>query len=274
MTDRACPFCKITLKLSLQSTYTGCGVTDYPFSLLNCESCGLFAVDPMPSNESYPVSRDEKQNFVGHSIESTYEWNLPLLRNLKKYTSRGDLLDIGCNAGDFMEIAEKHGFNAQGIEIDSVASAAGKQKGRKIIQGDFLRIEFENKFDAIVMNHTLEHIPDFSEVPKKLASLLKSEGIAIINVPYYQSWLGRLLKQKWSQLAPFTHVWFYSKTNIRNLFSPYFDSIEMFTDSSCEPHTIKTWNLKPLLKGVAIRIFRKLGHGDELRIVLRRPCVH
>src|SRR5689334_14782266 len=119
---RTCPICPgESLEYFYSGTYTGVGVVNYSFSLLKCPKCELHAVDPMPSNEVYPVSKDENGVYRGSPLETTNTWNIPLLRNVQKYKKSGDLLDLGCNAGDFMAIAEKNGFRCTGYEIDETA---------------------------------------------------------------------------------------------------------------------------------------------------------
>ncbi len=99
-----------------------------------------------------------------------------------------EILDIGCAAGYFLEVAKRNGFNVYGIEISKEASAfANKEFGIKIIAPDLLSISSENKYDVITMFQVLEHLPFPKEQLMKVYDLLKPGGILFIEVPNFFS---------------------------------------------------------------------------------------
>jgi len=110
------------MKFHYKGVYNRCGVTDYNFSLIKCDECDFLASDPLPTNEVYPQSRDENNAFQATNTEV---WNQKLLKRVRIHKNSGDLLEIGCNSGDFIEMAKGAGFNVQGVEIDDVAAKAG-----------------------------------------------------------------------------------------------------------------------------------------------------
>ena len=56
--------------------------------------------------------------------------------------------------------------------------------GSKTIQMDLTAMTFEdNKFDVIICNHVLEHVPNDTQAMREMCRVLKPGGWAIINVP-------------------------------------------------------------------------------------------
>ncbi|MGV8161709.1 MAG: SAM-dependent methyltransferase [Candidatus Nanoarchaeia archaeon] len=73
---------------------------------------------------------------------------------------QGDiLLDIGCGYGRILQAAEKKGINAIGITISPSQVKRCKKKGLTVYLMDYKDIpaSWKNKFDAVVINGTLEH---------------------------------------------------------------------------------------------------------------------
>lgn len=249
--------------------YNRCGLNDFKFQLYQCPKCEMVINSHTPSNEIYPTSRDEKNNFIGHD---SYPWYPILLKRIHKYKKTGELLELGCNNGIFLEMAKKAGFNCLGVEIDQVAASEAQKMSRNVLFGDFTKIDFQNKkYDVIVMNHVLEHIPNILDVPAKLASLLKDDGYIFINVPYYNGTIVKILKENWCQLAPHTHIWFFSKIAIRRLFVHYFKNLLIKSNSHCEPTPFSFKNLKLLLKFLIVHISDCFNSGDELTLILSHP---
>jgi len=251
-----------------RGVFNRCGVKDYKFSLVKCEKCQFIATDPLPTNVVYPGSRNEKNEF---QAVNTAPWNIRLIRKVLSQKPSGDLLEIGCNSGDFLIIAKDHGFNCVGIEIDDVAADAGIKMGRPMVKGDVLKHDFGKKFDVIVLNHVVEHIPQITELPMRLSSLLKEDGVVIINVPNISGLIVRIMKQNWCQMAPFTHLWFFSRKSARILFKESFQNISFSTNTNCEPIGLSPFSVKLLIKTIIVLIANKLQWGDELGIVLSKP---
>ena len=264
--ELTCPLCQTKMKFNYKGVYNRCGFKDYNFSLLKCESCNFLGTWPKPTNEVYPQSRDNSQSFV--EID-TSPWNKRLLEKVKGQKISGKLLEIGCNSGDFIEMAKNNGFEVFGIEIDEVAAKQGITKGRNMVQGDFLKMNLKEKFDVIVANHVLEHIPEIDQISKALKNALKPDGVVIINVPNIEGNIVKVMKQNWCQMAPFTHIWFFTKKSMRKLLENEFKSIELKTNTHCEPDGIFPLSFKTLIKYFIIHFSNLIGKGDELSVVAK-----
>ncbi|MFA5172937.1 MAG: class I SAM-dependent methyltransferase [Candidatus Paceibacterota bacterium] len=99
--------------------------------------------------------------------------------------SKGLILDVGCGVGVAMNILAKKGFKLIGLDLSQkmIDFAKKRNPGIKIIKGDFLKTEFDEKFDAI-LTFAFIHLFPKSEVPKifdKIKSILKPGGVALIS---------------------------------------------------------------------------------------------
>ena len=74
-----------------------------------------------------------------------------------------------------------------------------------------------NYFDLIILNHTLEHLDDPSEVLKKIKLILKPEGIIYVDVPNAGSLSAKLLGKRWPYLLPKEHKWQYTRASLGKL---------------------------------------------------------
>lgn len=262
-----CPICNQSMKLHLEGKYNRCGYHDYHFTLQKCETCQFYATYPSPSNESYDLSHDEDGKFISMD---TRKWNKALLKRVLKYKKKGELLEIGPNAGNFLEMATDAGFDCLGVEIDEVAAKEGIRLGRNIVQADALTYKFNKKFDVIVMNHVLEHIPQIKEVPQKIYQLLKDDGVVVLNIPHYHGLIAQIMQEKWCLMAPFTHLWFFTRKSTRLFFQKYFSSIRFYSNTNGEPIGLRPFSIKNCLKYLIVKLANIIQMGDELGIVLKK----
>jgi 2-polyprenyl-3-methyl-5-hydroxy-6-metoxy-1,4-benzoquinol methylase len=121
-----------------------------------------------------------------------YKWK-PLQVEITNHTIRhlpppqpfgNRLLDIGCGAGEFLEIARDLGFDASGLEIDPVARAQAQKADFIVHPGPFPDAGLERDYyDHITMSHVLEHLHDPMGAIREALILLKPGGRIWIKIP-------------------------------------------------------------------------------------------
>jgi len=100
---------------------------------------------------------------------------------------RRKILDIGCGSGDFLKFMKKFGWIVFGIEPSKDFFKEAKEKKIRVYNLSFEefidRKGTENKFNVIVLDNFLEHIPRPKETIMNCRKLLSPNGILYIKVP-------------------------------------------------------------------------------------------
>ena len=134
-----------------------------------------------------------------------------------KASDRGCLLDVGCGNGRFLAQMRELGWEVMGVEPDSEAARiARKRFGLDVFQGTLEEAKFpDNSFDAITMNHVIEHVPDPIGLLAECRRILKPDGKMVMVTPNIQS-LGRYLFGKaWLHWDPPRHLVLFSPKSLR-----------------------------------------------------------
>ncbi|MGH8037792.1 MAG: class I SAM-dependent methyltransferase [Stenotrophomonas sp.] len=133
-------------------------------------------------------------------------------------SGRPTMLDVGCAHGWFMESVQHH-FQTTGIEPDARIAALAVGKGLAVRKGFFPDVlAADERFDVIVFNDVLEHIPDIDAALRACVRHLRHDGVVVVNAPartgvLYQTsrWLARLglpasFDRMWQEGFPSPHV--------------------------------------------------------------------
>jgi SAM-dependent methyltransferase len=94
------------------------------------------------------------------------------------------ILDYGAATGDFVRAGLDAGHECIGIELSADARAVAEQKnGVTLLPIDCAEEMADAQFDAIHMNHVLEHMPDPLAHARWCARVLKPDGLFVLEVP-------------------------------------------------------------------------------------------
>lgn len=198
------------------------------YSLLQCKSCGLAWLAPLPGEEDlkkfysgvyYPSELDN--NFVSWRKSKDVSKFKRLIRCIIGYKEKGFLLEIGCSYGFFLQIAKEQGFDAYGVEYAlSPAKYAKDKLGLNVVNGGTDQAAlFNKKFDVIVLSHVIEHFINPLDEISKLKMLLKDDGIIILKTPNFNSITRIIQRNVWFWLLAPEHIFYFNVKNLLNLFS-------------------------------------------------------
>ena len=96
----------------------------------------------------------------------------------------GKLLEIGCGNGAMLKNMERMGWDVEGVDFDPKCISAARKLDLTVYEGDISQLDFNaNSFDAIVMNHVIEHLPDPISTLKECHRLLRKRGKLILVTP-------------------------------------------------------------------------------------------
>ena len=98
------------------------------------------------------------------------------------------LLDAGCGGGEYVRALVARGADALGIECTEdkleCARSLPASLARRISCGDIQRTEFDSgRFDAVLLNEVLEHVPDDAAALREMHRVLRPEGSLIVFSP-------------------------------------------------------------------------------------------
>jgi 2-polyprenyl-3-methyl-5-hydroxy-6-metoxy-1,4-benzoquinol methylase len=136
------------------------------------------------------------------------------LENIKP----GRLLEVGCGDGTRLTQLAALGWSVEGQEVDPISAAAAREKGIKIHLGPLENIRLPDaSYDAIVMNHVIEHLYEPVILLSECRRLLSSQGTLISVTPNISSFGHRIFKSNWRGLEPPRHIFLYSQGSLRRI---------------------------------------------------------
>lgn len=131
---------------------------------------------------------------------------------------RGNLLEIGCGGGRMLQAMQSKGWQVSGLDFDQDAVSNAQEKGLNVHHGDLLSLDLPaSSFDAVVMSHVIEHLPDPLAVLQRSFELLKPGGQLVIITPNIAGGLHRAFRQDWRGLEPPRHLTIFSGGSLDRL---------------------------------------------------------
>jgi SAM-dependent methyltransferase len=216
-----CPVCRSD---EAEPLWAVRGSPDYRVAL--CRSCEARFLEPQPTEAHLRGLYSKSYYDAWGSLEnsgsirdmklSTFNLRLDLI---KKYKQRGNVLDVGCATGFFLEAARTAGFTPFGVELSDYSSKIAKRKfgEEAVFEGVLEDWPFtEPRMDVIAMSDLLEHVKDPHSVMEKTRELLKDDGIVVIMTPDTDSLTHRLMKEKWVHYK-IEHLFYFNRKSIRLL---------------------------------------------------------
>lgn len=129
-----------------------------------------------------------------------------IVRYVKKHEN-GKLLDVGCGNGSFMLTMQDLGWNVEGLEPDVNAVNIARRKGLDVTVGIAQQNQLPAmKWDAITMNHVIEHSTDPMSVIQLLAQKLNEGGTLVSISPNPVGCLAYLYGKNWFNLDSPRHL--------------------------------------------------------------------
>jgi 2-polyprenyl-3-methyl-5-hydroxy-6-metoxy-1,4-benzoquinol methylase len=206
--------------------------------------CGLLWLDPMPVEEDvskayakYYTHGDIPANSQESSSAERFPSILRIFRDLllratsisrerRRLASMyldevppGRVLDVGCGDGSRLERLRALGWDVSGQEIDGKAASHAIQfYGVQVHLGSLSEADFgEGSFDAIVMNHVVEHVHDPVRLFSECRHLLKKNGVLVAVTPNSESCGHKRFGPSWRGLEPPRHIHLFNQSTLRKL---------------------------------------------------------
>ncbi|MGA2139430.1 MAG: class I SAM-dependent methyltransferase [Verrucomicrobiia bacterium] len=195
-----------------------------------CVSCGLIYLSRRPTPESLPlcypahyhirdpVRRNLLPRFLyGLRLQSRYR----RLRNAVGSNCHA-LLEIGCGDGSLLRLLDEKlpgECVLTGIDLSVPQTDSVRHPRLTFVQGEFEKVDFPVKYDAVVMLHVLEHLADPLASLKKISHQLQTGGVLLGEVPSWSSLWRRVFPRHWQGLAIPRHQIYFDALSLRNMLS-------------------------------------------------------
>jgi SAM-dependent methyltransferase len=251
----------------ISGRYGRLGVHDYGFAILQCESCGLARTWPVPDPAQYEAGYSlttEEGEFVGSTEDA---WSASVVRDVARRAKGRRLIDVGCHVGNLVQAATEIGFDAYGIDLDPVATTAGRRLGRAVENCTLAQVE--NTFDVAVLVHVLEHVRELREFLSQLERVLAPHGLAFIYVPYYRGLVPRMMGENWIGWFPQQHAWHFTPDTLVGTVERVgkLRVAECTTRGVIEPPST---GIKGAAKATVSKLSRSVAWGDEIEAVFEK----
>ncbi len=195
------------------------------YEIIYCPNCAVAFSLPILSDQDLALSYPEeyeayntRKSFSGFLQILKYQSDLRLIKKKILKKENASLFEIGSGRGEFLAQAEKAGFKVEGIE----PSPAGRRAAKKLFNlelrdGYASQIEFNKKYDVIVMRHVFEHVNQSVQVLEKIKSGLADGGIIFLKLPRLDSWEEKFFKKYWHGYDLPRHRFHYSSEGIAKI---------------------------------------------------------
>jgi ubiquinone/menaquinone biosynthesis C-methylase UbiE len=149
----------------------------------------------------------------------------------------GKLLDVGCGGGQFMHQMHNLGWTVTGLDFDGKAVENAKIRygsALTFLHTDLPGAKFpDNFFDAVTMNHVIEHVPDPVALLKEARRILKVGGRLIATTPNIQSFGHEKFRDCWRGLETPRHLQIFSPDALRQCARmASFDDVQVATSAA------------------------------------------
>ncbi len=224
------------------------------WGFLKCPGCGLVWLSPRPlpgdlkevyrqyhthdeSGRSALRRRSKRALYSTlpgyHSLAPNWPWKLLgkglALSSLMKERAflgtmclvgdkKGTLLDVGCGNGLFLSIMRDAGWKVVGVEPDGAAAHGAQERyGLTVFAGHLADAKFDDRtFDAITLNHVIEHTFDPVALLSECRRLLKPEGTVVLITPNAEGHGHSRFKSFWRGLEPPRHINVFSGSTLQS----------------------------------------------------------
>ena len=113
---------------------------------------------------------------------------------------------------------QDYGWHALGVDLDPAAVQFASQRGLDVRLGSLVDQGYRSgSFDAIILSHVIEHVPDPILILKECHCILKPEGRFILATPNVDRWFHRKFRQNWFHLDPPRHLYLFGIETLTEL---------------------------------------------------------
>ena len=192
------------------------------FDLVRCRGCGhRYSAEVLPEADLAGTYYAEPDADIAARSLAAKRARFREYQDLIKldFPKPGRVLDVGCNAGELLDLFREAGWSVAGVEASpGPAAYARKKLNSPVWQGSAEEVIPESEsFDLITMTHVLEHVKRPGDLLVRLRRALRPGGAILIEVPNAADPLLKLFRGYYRPLCPGDHVSFFDEASLRRL---------------------------------------------------------
>jgi SAM-dependent methyltransferase len=162
------------------------------YGMSRCSACGLFYLNPRPTRDEYAELYGKDPFYDPARYAPLMERQAPFFtRKWKDLEARlggpGTALDLGCGPGWLLAVGARRGWRVAGTELSApFRRYAREQLGldvRSAAPDDTLPFP-DGRFDAVILNHVVEHLTDPVRCLREVRRVLRDDGMLLVEVPF------------------------------------------------------------------------------------------
>lgn len=232
--DTRCPVCGCEGSKQYERLIDRALIAVGEWSSRRCNNlvCGTYWLDPMPVAED--IHKAYMTYYTHANGAGSRRWSSSLeklasqivrrianlwLRALFLKTERAELesmflaglpagrvLEVGCGAGALLRRLRDLGWTVEGQDVDPNAASIADDNIR-VHLGDLNALALPSEsYDAVVMNHVIEHVHHPVDFLRECYRLVKPRGILVITTPNAASYGHQVFGDAWRGLEPPRHL--------------------------------------------------------------------
>jgi 2-polyprenyl-3-methyl-5-hydroxy-6-metoxy-1,4-benzoquinol methylase len=194
------------------------------YNLVRCSSCATVYVSPLPSDEFLAAHYQAGEYFEGDSSQGYRNYAdmrkalLPHFRRRlqvldAQFPARGRLLDYGCAAGYFLQVAQHDGWQIAGVELSADMARQAEQTLGIPIAGDLAQIP-PDPFNVITLWEVIEHLPRPVSDLRRLFERLRPGGALMLSTPNTGHWQAAREPEAWVGYRPPSHLLYFTRVTL------------------------------------------------------------
>lgn len=264
----------------------------FDLTVVRCHQCSLVYTNPRPSLDfiwgRYSREYFEQEYLPGWGVhagqvnsEALYRRYLPILVELRPYRQTNWLLDVGAGAGLFLHVAQRDGWQVQGVEIASGGVEFARARlGLDVIQGCMTESNLpDQRYDVVTLQETIEHLLDPIADLREVYRVLRPGGLVSLTTPNFNSLAYKLIGREWSVLSPGEHLFYFTPQTLHAMLERAgFVNITVHTDGALNPDQIHKRTFRARFAQRLVRGLRRfhlriaqMSLGDTLIAKAERP---
>ncbi|GAA4428351.1 class I SAM-dependent methyltransferase [Acidovorax lacteus] len=208
--QRACPVCGGTAQQRLFIKNGG--------QYMRCGDCAMVFLNPVFTDAALAdyYRHNNAAQAIAHESEAAFYRRIygVGLDLVQRYVGTGDVLDIGCSGGLFLDVARERGWKTFGIELNEQEVVIAQGKDHQVWNCEIADLPVDRRFALISLWDVFEHIKDGVGYLRMLAGLLAPGGLVFMQIPSADSLAARIMREQCNVFDGLEHVNLYGEVTI------------------------------------------------------------